>query len=82
MEEEILIDGMTQKEFGRSAYKNSDGMNYDNTPILAIDEEGIPKEKIDIEALDKSIRAFWISHEKELWAVVILCGFYFIAVLI
>jgi hypothetical protein len=71
-----------EKEFGLSAYKNTDGMNYDTTPIIAIDDEGIPHEKIDIEALDKSIRAFWSSHEKELWAVVILCGFYFMAVLI
>jgi hypothetical protein len=71
-----------EKAFGSSAYKQSDGMNFDKTPILALDDEGVPVEKIDVEALDKSIRAFWISHEKALWVVIVLCGFYFFGVLI
>lgn len=77
-----MTEGIKEDDFGLSAYKQSDGMNYDKTDILALDDEGVPKEKIDIEALDKSIRAFWLSHEKALWTVVILCGFYFVAVLV
>ena len=79
-EQQKVLD--EEKAFGLSAYKQPDGMNFDETPILGLDEDGVPAEKIDVEALDKSIRAFWISHEKALWAVVVLCGFYFIAVLI
>lgn len=79
-EQQKVLD--EEKAFGLSAYKQSDGMNFDDTLVLGLDEDGVPAEKIDVEALDKSIRAFWLSHEKALWAVVVLCGFYFIAVLI
>ena len=81
-EKEIDEKELFKTNFGNSAYKNTDGMNYDTTPIYALSDEGVPHEKIDVEALDSSIRAFWLSHEKALWIIIILCGFYFFGVLI
>lgn len=70
-----------EKDFGMSAYKQSDGMNFDETPIIGLDESGAPREKIDVEALDNSIRAFWLSHERKLWAILVGCCFYLVMVL-
>lgn len=65
-----------------TAFKINDGLNYEKTSILRVDQEGSPIEKVDAIAYEKDVRAFWMMHEKKLWLILLICSFYFFGVII
>jgi len=71
-----------RKDLEMSAYKDTDGMNYEKTEIMKVDDFGFPTEKINVDAVANDIRAFWQMHERKLWAILIICGFYIIGAII
>jgi hypothetical protein len=71
-----------RKDLEMSAYKDTDGMNYEKTEIMKVVEFGFPTEKINVDAVANDIRAFWQMHERKLWAILIICGFYIIGAII
>ena len=65
-----------------SAYKDTDGMNYEKTDIFKVGTDGFPNEKINVDAVANDIRAFWQMHERKLWAILIICGFYIVGAIL
>lgn len=65
-----------------SAFKENDGMNFQKTPIFAVNHEGTPNDKIDAEALATDIRSFWRSKQNTLWIIILCCSVYFLINLI
>jgi hypothetical protein len=65
-----------------SAYKDTDGMNYEETPIFDVDNNGFPSKKINVDALSNDIQTFWKMHEKKLWIILVGCSIYLIGAII
>jgi len=66
----------------KSAYKDTDGMNYEETPIFDVDNNGFPSKKINVDALSNDIQTFWKMHEKKLWIILVGCSIYLIGAII
>lgn len=73
---------MPEKDLSKSAFKETDGMNYETTDILKVGNDGFPSEKINVDAVADDIRAFWIMHERKLWVLLVICGFYILGAII
>ena len=69
------------RQVNNNALDIEERINFDS-PILAVDQNGFPKEKVEPEALDNSTRAFWSYHQKKIWAVLVAISLFFLWVLI
>jgi hypothetical protein len=70
------------ESLNNSAFKKDDGLNYEKTLILSVNNKGSPSHKVDAIAFEKDIRAFWLMHEKELWIILVVCSIYFLGAII
>lgn len=66
------------KEFS----EHEDGFKEENEIVCKVNEYGVSKDKINTEALYNDNQAFWQYHEKKIVAVLLVCSFYFLAVLL
>ncbi len=64
----------------KSAFETTDEISK-NIPLLRVNEEGIPGEKIPVEFLAKNQQILWQSREKTLWFIILVCSIYFIIIL-
>jgi hypothetical protein len=76
------INLVSGQDIGMSAYKDTDGMNYEETPVFDVDNNGFPSKKINVDALSNDIQTFWKMHEKKLWIILVGCSIYLIGAII
>ena len=76
------IQKTTPERLKNSAFKQNDGMNNQDTPVVHVGEQGHGVKRVNVEAYENDVPAYWRRHEKTLWIVVILLGIYFMAVIL
>ena len=58
------------------AFTHAGGMNWEEEPLLRVNERGAPISKINVEAYASDYASMWRMHERKLWIITGFCFLY------
>ena len=66
---EVMRNPELDEEFQAHAFSHSGMSNWEEEPILRVNERGFPVENINKEAYANDYAGYWKMHEQKLWFV-------------